>query len=435
MGRILLIALRNVFTHTRRSLLLGGAIAFVTFLLVALFAFSSGLQANMLESATTLVSGHVNVGGFYKVSPAVARPIVIDYAKVEAVVRATSPHIRAISRRARGGFDRVTSPTTSLMNAIAGVDIASDGQLRERLEILHGDIDALREPGTALMFARQAKDLEVGVGDVVSITGLTSRGIRNRADVRVAAIAKDMGGLSQILTFIPEATLNTLYELRPENTGVLMVFLDDRDLANAVAKDIRTALRAAGYDLMEPEAKPFWQKQQNVEREDWTGQQLDVSTWRDEMGQLADIVDALDGFAIAFTFILMLVIIIGIWNTLFMAVRERTPEIGALRAIGMSRMRVRFMFLAEAGTLALLAAVSGALLAGLLVAALNSAGIAVDNPQLQFVLMSDTLFLHIDPARVAIAVLVIVLFTALAALWPAHRASKVQPGAAMSHAG
>jgi len=321
------------------------------------------------------------------------------------------------------------------MNAIAGVDIASDGQLRERLEILHGDIDALREPGTALMFARQAKDLEVGVGDVVSITGLTSRGIRNRADVRVAAIAKDMGGLSQILTFIPEATLNTLYELRPENTGVLMVFLDDRDLANAVAKDIRTALRAAGYDLMEPEAKPFWQKQQNVEREDWTGQQLDVSTWRDEMGQLADIVDALDGFAIAFTFILMLVIIIGIWNTLFMAVRERTPEIGALRAIGMSRMRVRFMFLAEAGTLALLAAVSGALLAGLLVAALNSAGIAVDNPQLQFVLMSDTLFLHIDPARVAIAVLVIVLFTALAALWPAHRASKVQPGAAMSHAG
>jgi len=435
MGRILLIALRNVLTHTRRSLLLGGAIAFVTFLLVALFAFSSGLQANMLDSATTLASGHVNVGGFYKVSPAVARPIVVDYATVEEVVKKASPHIRAISRRARGGFDRITSPTTSLLNAISGVDIASDKQLKGRLEILNGDIDALEEPGTALVFARQAEELDVTVGDEITITGLTSRGIRNRADVRVAAIAKDMGGLSQILTFIPEVTLNSLYQLRPENTGVLMVFLDDRDLAVQTAADIRTAIIDAGYEVMEPEAKPFWQKQQNVEREDWTGQRLDVSTWRDEMGQLADIVDALDGFAIVFTFILMLVIIIGIWNTLFMAVRERTPEIGALRAIGMSRMRVRFMFLAEAGTLALLAATAGAVLAAIVVAILNSAGIGVENPQLQFVLMSDKLFLNIEPARVIGAVLVISVFSGLAALWPAHRASKVQPGAAMSHAG
>lgn len=435
MGRILLIALRNVFTHTRRSLLLGGAIAFVTFLLVALFAFSSGLQANMLESVTTLASGHVNVGGFYKVSPAVARPIVVDYAKVESVVRGASPQIHAISRRARGGFDRITSPTTSLMNAISGVDIASDAKLKGRLEILAGDLDAMAEPGTTLLFERQAHELGVTVGDVVTITGLTSRGVRNRADVRVAAIAKDMGGLSQILTFIPEATLNALYQLRSENTGVLMLFIDDREQADAVAAQVRTTLAAAGYEVMEPEAKPFWQKQQNVEREDWTGQRLDVSTWRDEMGQIAEVVDALDGFAIAFTMLLMLVIIIGIWNTLFMAVRERTPEIGALRAIGMSRMRVRFMFLAEAGLLAFLAASSGALLATLVVALLNSAGIAVDSPQLQMVLMSDKLFLHVDAVRVVIAVLVISSFAGMAALWPAHRASRVQPGTAMSHAG
>jgi ABC-type lipoprotein release transport system permease subunit len=36
---------------------------------------------------------------------------------------------------------------------------------------------------------------------------------------------------------------------------------------------------------------------------------------------------------------------------------------------------------------------------------------------------------------VLIAIVFISGFAALAALWPAHRAAKIQPGTAMSHAG
>jgi putative ABC transport system permease protein len=202
-----------------------------------------------------------------------------------------------------------------------------------------------------------------------------------------------------------------------------------------VARDARDLLRAGGWEVMEPEAKPFWQKQQTVEREDWTGQRLDVSTWREEMGQLADVVDALDAFAILFVFILMGVIAIGIWNTLFMAVRERTPEIGALRAIGMSRGRVRFLFIAEAGMLALMAAVAGAVLAAATVGVVNVAEVHVSNPQLQFVLMSDVFTMSLDPGRILGAVAFIGALTALAAWWPASRAARIQPGVAMSAAG
>jgi putative ABC transport system permease protein len=432
MGRLLLIALRNIAAQRRRSLILGTAIGFVTYLLVILFAFSSGLQENMLKSATSLASGHVNVGGFYKVSPSVARPIVLDHARVESVLKEKVPQVQFIARRGRGGFDRLTSPTTSLLNAVSGVDAANDRQLRERLSIVAGNLADLRGNDTVMLFARQASELGVTIGDVITLTGLTARGVRNRADLKVVAIAKDMGGLSQILTFIPEEALNTFYQLRPENTGVLMLFLDDRDAAPAVAEAVRAVLRDGGWDVMEPEPQPFWQKQQVVEREDWTGQRLDVSTWRDEMGQLADIVDALDAFAIVFVFVLMGVIAIGIWNTLFMAVRERTPEIGALRAIGMSRGRVRFMFLAEAGTLALLASTAGALAAALTVAIVNAVEIHVSSPQIQFVLMSDVFAMSLQPGRVISAVLFIAALTALAALWPASRAAGVQPGVAMS---
>jgi len=434
-GRIFLIAFRNIFAHTRRSAILGAAIAFVSFLLVSSFAASTALQDAMVDSATTLASGHVNVGGFYKASIGVAQPQIVDYAKVEAAIKDASPHIEFIQRRARGKFDRVTSDKTSLMNAVAGIDFKTDRQLKTRLTIVAGDINELDKPGTALLFKRQADELGVKVGDSITISGLTARGVQNRMDARVAAIAKDMGGLSQIMTFLPEKTVNELYEFREGNTGVLMIFLDDKKYAVEVATALRTVLKSAGYDVMEPEGKPFWQKYQTVEREDWTGQKLDVSTWRDEMGDLAKTVDALDLASVVLTLILLSIIAIGLWNTLMMAVRERTPEIGALRAIGMSRGKVRLMVVAEAGFLALMASAFGALMASIMVAILNAVQIGVSDPILQFILMSDHLSFRIDPLRVLNAILFISIFASVAALWPAHRAAKIQPGAAMSHAG
>ncbi len=435
MGRIFLIAFRNIFAHTRRSGILGAAIAFVAFLLVSSFAASSALQDAMVDSATTLASGHVNVGGFYKASIGVAQPQIVDFAKVEAAIKDASPHIQFIQRRARGKFDRVTSDKTSLMNAVAGIDFKNDRQLRTRLTILEGDFNALEQPGTALVFKRQADELEVKVGDSITISGLTARGVQNRMDVKVAAIAKDMGGLSQIMTFLPEKTVNELYEFREGNTGVLMVFLDDKERAVEVAAIVRDVLKKAGYDVMEPEGRPFWQKYQTVEREDWTGQKLDVSTWRDEMGDLAKTVDALDAASFVLSIILLSIIAIGLWNTMMMAVRERTPEIGALRAIGMSKGKVRLMIVAEATFLALMASAAGAVLSGIMVAILNAVQIGVSDPILQFILMSDHLSFRVDPLRVLNAILFISVFAGVAALWPARRAANIQPGAAMSHAG
>jgi len=435
MRQILLVAFRNIFAHRRRSILLGSAIGFVTFLLVAAFAFSSAIRDGMIDSATTLASGHVNVGGFYKASVNVAQPSIIDYAKVEEVVRRATPNVVSVEHRARGSFDRITSTKTSLMNAVAGIDFVDDQQLSRRLTLLGGDFGALKETGTALMFKRQADELGVEVGDSVTISGLTARGVRNRVDVKVAAIAKDMGGLSQIMTFVAEKSVNQLYEYREENTGVLMIYLEDARMADEVAPIVRSALKGAGYDVMEPEMRPFWQKRQSVEREDWTGQRLDVSTWRDELGELANIADALDAVSVTLTFILLLIIAIGLWNTLLMAVRERTPEIGALRAIGMSRGKVRLMFVAEAWFLALMAAAAGAIIAGITVAILNIVQVEVNEPTLQFILMSDKLQFSVEFGRVLTAVVFISGFAALAALWPAHRATKIQPGTAMSHAG
>lgn len=65
MQHLLTIAARNLIQQKKRTLLLGSAIASVTMLLVLLTGISNGIQDTMLRAATTLSTGHVNIGGFF----------------------------------------------------------------------------------------------------------------------------------------------------------------------------------------------------------------------------------------------------------------------------------------------------------------------------------------------------------------------------------
>ena len=84
---------RNLRQHARRNLFLGGALAAITGLLVLLNGLTSGMEAAMMESAHTLLTGHVNVGGFFKVTSGSAAPLVSQYPRVLEIVRATVPEV------------------------------------------------------------------------------------------------------------------------------------------------------------------------------------------------------------------------------------------------------------------------------------------------------------------------------------------------------
>src|SRR5581483_3067363 len=93
MGQLLLIAFRSLLQHRRRTFVLGGAIAFVTALLLTLAGIYTGMRHTLLTAATTLMSGHVNVAGFYKVTAGQAAPIVTDYEKIRDIVKKNVPEI------------------------------------------------------------------------------------------------------------------------------------------------------------------------------------------------------------------------------------------------------------------------------------------------------------------------------------------------------
>jgi ABC-type lipoprotein release transport system permease subunit len=235
---------------------------------------------------------------------------------------------------------------------------------------------------------------------------------------------------------VPSATLRALYQIRPDATGAIHIHLAETDFDNipTIAARLRTSLEQAGLRVMEPDGQAFWMKFQTVNREEWTGQKLDVTTWEDELSFMTWTLKLLDGLTALLMVILIAIVITGIMNTMWIAIRERTREIGTLRAIGMQRRGVLSMFMLESLLLGLGSTIGGAVAGALVAAALNAAQIAVPEA-VQLFLMSDRLHLSIEGPSLLRSVALITAVTGLAALFPSLRAARLRPVVAMSHFG
>jgi ABC-type antimicrobial peptide transport system permease subunit len=121
-------------------------------------------------------------------------------------------------------------------------------------------------------------------------------------------------------------------------------------------------------------------------------------------------------------------------NTWWIAIRERTREIGTLRAIGMQRTRVLAMFLVEALTLSLAAALFGAVLGLLACAAVNALHLHAPL-EVQLFLMREELHLAVRPSVLLGSILLITGCTTLISLIPSFLAARLQPVTAMHRVG
>jgi putative ABC transport system permease protein len=135
-----------------------------------------------------------------------------------------------------------------------------------------------------------------------------------------------------------------------------------------------------------------------------------IAEYKDEA---AGEVDQLLGLVYALLSLSVIVALLGIVNTLALAVHERTRELGLLRAVGMSKRQVRRMVRAESVITALIGAVLGLVL-GIVFAVVVSRPLADDGFVLTF------------PVGTLITLAVLAaLAGVLAAIPPARRASKV----------
>lgn len=175
------------------------------------------------------------------------------------------------------------------------------------------------------------------------------------------------------------------------------------------------------------------QNQREMGRAKFKGIMMDVQSMYETASAILNLEFALNLITFAAGMILFFIILIGVINTLRMTIRERTKEIGTVRAIGMQKGDVRSMFIVETALLALFASVSGTALAFLAMWGLSFVIInAGDNP-MGMLLVDGHLFFA--PTIIAtISYVAFIVFIAVAtAFFPARKAANMQASDALRH--
>lgn len=428
-----LIAFRSLLQHRLFTSVLAAAIAFVTASLVVVTGISNGMRQTLLVSATTMMSGHVNVAGFYKASSSASAPLVTGYKQVREIVTAEVPELDYIVQRGRG-WAKLISDTGSIQVGIGGIDVDREPGFRKVVMLKEGSLEGLKRLDGVLLFEEQANKLGVKVGDRLTYVAATFKGTNNTLDVTVVAIATNIGMLSSWNTFINDQGLRRLYQLNDETTGALQLYLKDIQQVKPVEERLRKALGARGYEVMDSNPVAFWQKFDAVNRESWTGQKLDITTWEDETSFVKWFITLFTLLASLVTFLLVVVIGVGIMNVMWITIRERTREIGTLRAVGMQRRSVLAMFVTEGFLLGLIGTLAGALLGLGLAAGLNSAQLVLPRG-LQFIFLSEKLVVTPTIGWVVFAVVFITATITQVSVVPSWLAARMKPVTAMSHVG
>jgi ABC-type lipoprotein release transport system permease subunit len=164
------------------------------------------------------------------------------------------------------------------------------------------------------------------------------------------------------------------------------------------------------------------------------GVYVDVESMYESASAILKMEAVLNMIALYAGLILFFVILIGVVNTLRMTIRERTREIGTMRAIGMQRGDVRNSFLYETGFLALFASLAGVAAAFVAMWALTTflTFNTQDNP---FGILLVKGHISFAPTATSIVsnILLIVIVTVITAWLPARRASRLSAANAMRH--
>lgn len=428
---ILRIAARNLNRQKKRSILLGGAIAFGVLVITLVNGFAGGFVVNIRSNVSHFFAGHLFIQGYEKTASGRLVQLVRDDRALRRILAAAELPAASIARRSELNAALIFAGE-SVRQQVVGVDWEEAGALRERLVLRAGSLEQLLAERTAVVLNETvAEQLDAAVGDTILVQSQTATGQQNVGEFLLAATTVDAGAFSGISAYAHRSYINELLDVAPDAYLTLGIMLQDMGAINAEAERLYAALeeelnlvpRFSGEE-------GFREVRRELLQTEWEGTRYQLSTMNDFLAGVNNVARTLVIVGVVVAFILFLIVAVGITNTFRMVVYERTREIGTMRALGVQRRQARALFLTEAVLLAVGATVAGLLLAGAGRLLLQSIDWGTDTPFF-FFLDNGRLSFPVDPLFLAGYLAAVVAVTVIAALFPANRAARQDPAAAL----
>ncbi|OIO54577.1 MAG: ABC transporter permease [Alphaproteobacteria bacterium CG_4_10_14_0_2_um_filter_63_37] len=402
---ILPIAWRNLTRNLRRSLITLSAIAIGMTALLFLWGFNDGSHNNMMRNiAASFVGGvQIHKEGFFlhpKMEDAIPDP--------EAIRAALAHHPDIPWTQRLMSFALIAGADTSAGAMLLGLDPQREQQTTTlATKVDQGRFFQNSDERSCIMGATQARNLQVALGDeVVVLTQDYYGGMAADRFTLVGIIGSGEMGIDRGLVLLPLRQAQTL--LGMEGRVTEFVLQPSMEQVERLAAALKVALK---------------------------GQEVEVLRWFDMYPMMKEWVAMDNGFFYIFMTIVLFLVVSGLLSTVLVSMLERTHEFGILMALGTTRIEIAAIVLIES----LFIVVGGILLgvgAGLgLVAHYHKAGIDLGNAMdtaTRFYI--DTVIrTEIDTDHLWITIVAMGLSTLLAALWPAWKATRLEPVEAIHH--
>lgn len=408
------IAFRNVTRNTKRSLITMAAVIIGCGAIVFARGFINGLHSSMIDGITQTMTGDIQLHheDYMKATDALPLNLTVRLdGKVEELLK-KEPRIDAWSGRLRftGMVSNGLSTSLFIGNAI---DPDNEFKVTPQLQadVAEGKSIQNDDAQGVVIADRLARAMKINLGDTLTLTAATKDGALNTTDVTVAGIRKSMTAITGTEGKIIDIPLKTAQDLlyMPGEVTEVIINVPQSDQLEVVADDLQ-----ASFTQSAPELK--------LAAHDWS--ELSSSKF------FVDILDTQDRVLWIVIGVLFAVMVTGIINTMLMAVLERVREIGTMMALGVRRNKIVALFISEAMALGVIGSVLGSMVGYTVIlfvvyglggirftpAAFNKPVFVVPSVGLLYVLM---------------VIGIAILAGTIAALYPAFRASKLEPSEAL----
>lgn len=391
------IAFRNVLRHRRRSL---SGISSVSFGIIALLLAAGFIEWTywaMREGSIRSGLGHVQIMRAGYLDSGRADPFAFllpDNSPERKQIEATKGVLTLAPRLSFSGLISKGDSTISFVGE--GIDPQRETVLATSMHFTVGDALAGNEPNSVILGQGLADNLDAKVGDTVVLLANTRSGGMNAVEVKVKGIFNTSSkAYDDSALRLPLSTAQNL--VRAKGVHLWVLLLDDTARTDTTIAMLRETFPAAGLEFV---------------------------PWSDLADFYNKTVTLFSKQVRVMKFIIALIIILSISNTLTMSVLERTAEIGTCLALGNRRFQIIRQFLGEGFALGVVGGIVGLAVGTLLAWIISLIGIPMPPPPgMGRAYLGE---IRLTPGLALDALTLAILTTLAASIYPAWRASRME---------
>ena len=400
---ILKIAFRNIFRQKRRTILTALAMI-VGFTLSSVFiGWSDGIYSNIISTFTRNRIGHIQVHrDGYLDRPSIYKTIS-DYESIGETIQdiigveAWTPRVYA------AGLGSVGEKSTAVQ--VVGVDVPRENKATQFYQnVVEGRTFTDTASHEAVIGKKLAKILNAEVESEIVIFSQAADGSLANDLYKIVGIVESGDDTTDRMTcYLNLASAQELFVL-DERIHEIVVIVSNINQVGKTTNNIKESLSDSTLEVAP------WQE---VAKSFYTAMQSDQQG--DAIGR----------------FVIMLIVAMGVLNTVLMSVLERTREYGLLKAVGTTPIQIFWLVICEVVIIAIASVVVGAILGTLFNYLLSVYGITLSEEFTYGGMKFGTMHAEVNMRSLMIPTITVLFSAMLVSLYPAIKAARILPAKAM----